>query len=299
MKNELILQKKINKIGKIIDLSKLSNKTIYSIDDIKECYRINKLAYRFFHSNKGFMHFRVTIGNKLRKTDILYQPNVISKYINKNATVVELGSGQSSNLAYLSKKHPDASFIGVDLYPSGVKSIKNKNVKIYKQDYSDLSFIDSNSVDVVFAIETIVHNSDKKRVFSEVARILKKDGIFIVYDYSLVNELESYLPYQQTAIKIVSSSGACPTIESFRKWNSYFKNAGFVEIKTTNLTNETLPDLKRLKQLSGIAMKFNVVAKLLFKILPKDFINNALIGYIGYDANKEGIGYYTEWIYKK
>ena len=86
------------------------------------------------------MHFRVTKGKEVQEDDILYQPNVISKYIKKNAKVLELGSGQGANIIYLAKKHPDACFYGVDLYHTKLKKAP-KNVTIYVHDYSSLPFI--------------------------------------------------------------------------------------------------------------------------------------------------------------
>ena len=73
------------------------------------------------------MHFRVTKGDIVKDEDILYQPNVISKYIKKNDKVLELGSGQGANITYLAKLHPDASFIGIDLYPK-LKKNAPKNI---------------------------------------------------------------------------------------------------------------------------------------------------------------------------
>ncbi|MEE3342591.1 MAG: class I SAM-dependent methyltransferase [Bacilli bacterium] len=299
MGKESILEKKIKRIEKLFNISKIVDKDTNSLKNIRKYYRTNNFAYRLFHSNMGFMHFRITKGNNIKPDDILYQPNVISKYIVKNAKVVELGPGQGSNSFYLAKKHPDSSFIGVDLNPPKLKKSSPKNIKFYKHDYSDLSFIESNSVDVVFGIETVVHCSDKKKVFQEVYRILKKGGIFIIYDYSLVNELESLLPYQQTATKIISKCGASALIESFKAWNNYFKSSGFTKIKTTDLHKDVLLDLKQLERKADFIMKKNLRVKLMFKLFPNIFVNNILIGWLGYDFCNENIGYYNEWIYKK
>ena len=298
MKKESVLREKMEKIESIIDISKIIDGDANSVRKIKKYYRINDLAYRLFHSDRGFMHFRVSKGDKYTDDDILYQPNVISEYIPKNATVLELGSGQGANIAYLAKKHPDSSFIGIDLYPKLPKDAPD-NIEIHQHDYSDMPFIQSNSIDIVYGIETIVHCSDKKKVFKEINRVLKKGGILVLYDYTLSKEFEKLLPYEQKAMQIISKGGAAALIESLKSWTSYFKYAGFKEIKTTDLHKDILPDLKHLERGANRIMRKNSRIKLCMFLLPSTFVNNVLLGWLGYDAYNEGIGYYMEWIYKK
>ena len=298
MDNSSALAKKIEKIESIVDISKLINKEANSVKKIQKYYRINDIAYRRFHSNKGFMHFRVTIDGELKDDDELYQPNVVSEYIHDGDTVLELGSGQGANIKYLAEKHPNASFIGIDLYPK-LDNSAPKNIKIYKQDYSSLPFIESESIDVIYGIETIVHCSDKEKVFKEISRILKKGGILVLYDYTLTKELEDFSSYEQTAVKIISKGGACALIESFDAWNKYIKATGFTEIKTSDLHKEILPDLKRLERKANKIMKSDKRIKLFMHLMPKTFTNNLIVGWIGFDAYNEGVGYYSEWIYRK
>ena len=41
------------------------------------------------------------------------------------------------------------------------------------------------------------------------------------------------------------------------------------------------------------------LAKLEFALLPDQFVSNIILGYLGYDACKSGIGAYPEWVLKK
>lgn len=299
MQSQSILEEKIKRIESIFTVSKIIDRESNSTNDIQKYYRINDLAYRLFHSNKGFMHFRVSKESVLKDDDILYQVDVISKYIKNNATVLELGSGQSANIIYLAKKHLNSFFIGVVLYPKKIKNKLKRNIKIYKHDYSDLSFIEDNSIDLVYGIETLVHSSNKEKVFKEITRVLKEDGILILYGYTLKKKLKDYLPYEQTAMKIMSKTGAAALIESFDSWNKYIKNTGFTEIKTSDLHQYILPDLKRLEQKANHIMRKYIRIKICKFLLPKTFVNNIIMGWLGFDAYNEGIGYYNEWIYQK
>ena len=245
------------------------------------------------------MHFRISKSGKFEDNDIFYQPDTVASYIQNGQTVVELGPGQGANIEYLARKFPESSFTGIDFNPPKVKKATPKNIRYYKRDYSDLSMIESGGVDVVFGIETIVHVTDKERVFREVDRILKPGGYFIVYDYATGKEIGEYLPYQQTALELISKCGAAALIESEGQWNKHFTSCGFEILSIHNFAQETLPDLYRLERKASRILENKTRTKILFHTLPAQFVNNIVIGYIGYDGTKEGNGYYNEWIYRK
>ena len=293
------LKRKLERIKKYVKIDGLIDGDKNSVKKIRKYYRINKLAYRKFHSDNGFMHFRVSKSGKFEDSDTYYQPNVVEKFIPNGGTVVELGSGQGANIFYLAKKRPDANFTGYDLLPPKVPKKGFDNLRLIKADYSNMSEVESESADVVFGIETLVHCSDKEKVFAEINRILKKGGILVLYDYTTVKEFDEYLDYEKTVIEIISKCGACAMIESDKKWSRYFEKTGYEKISETDLGKETLPDLHHLMLTASKIMNKERRIKFAFKFLPKNLTNNILIGYLGEDSVKEGIFYYKEWIYKK
>ena len=293
------LYNKLERVKKFVNIDKLINGDKNSSRAIRAYYRINSAAYRRFHSDRGFMHFRVSFGDKIEENDIFYQPNTVMRHIPKNARVLELGPGQGANIFYLAEKRPDATFIGVDLKPPKMPKNAPKNIRLIRGNYADLSGIESGSVDLVFGIETVVHCSDKSRVFAEVARVLKPDGIFILYDYITLKAFEEYKPYEQTVIDVISKGGASARIESDAEWDEHFEKAGFDKISKTYLSKEGIPDLHRLALTARRIMDHDKRAKLVFRLLPRKFTNNIIIGYLAEDCVKEGLFYYNEWIYRK
>ena len=293
LENKLERVKKFVKLEKIIDGDKNSPRAIRSY------YRINGAAYRRFHSDRGFMHFRVSKGDKMEKDDIFYQPDTVLRHIPRNASVLELGPGHGANLFYLAGKRPDANFIGVDLKPPKKPKTAPNNLSFVRGNYAYLNMIESESVDLAFGIETVVHCSDKDKVFAEVARVLKPNGIFIVYDYVILKAFEEYKPYEQTVIDIISKGGAAARIESDKEWDAHFEKAGLEKIFKTHFSKEVLSDLNRLALTAGRILNSDKRSKLFFKIFPKRFTNNVIIGYLAEDCVKEGLFYYNEWIYKK
>jgi sterol 24-C-methyltransferase len=244
------------------------------------------------------MHFRISKNGCFSDEDIYHQPDSISEFIKDGDTVIELGCGQGANLIYLAHCHPKSKFLGFDLQPRK-KIDMPENVTIYEQDYSCLSQIPDQSVDVVYAIETLVYCSDKEKVFREVWRVMKPGAVLIVYDYASKDRFETYDPQIQQAITLISKGGAAALIESLGEWNDHFANCGFETVRITDYAENILPDLKKLEHHANRAMTRPWLAKLEFALLPDQFVSNIILGYLGYDACKSGIGAYPEWVLKK
>ncbi|MBQ3379602.1 MAG: class I SAM-dependent methyltransferase [Clostridia bacterium] len=302
MAQESRLREKIKYLESIPNVNRnldriISSGTV-SDEDVRHYYVNSRFAYKKFHSEEGFMHFRISQGGKLGPNDIYYQPETVSKRIKSGDNVVELGSGMGANLLYLAKKHPDVTFTGVDLCPEPIEEPPS-NIRLIEHDYSDMSMIDDASVDAVYAVETIVHCPDKESVFSEVYRILKPDGVFIVYDYSLPREFEEYDETEKKAVELISKGGAAVLIESETCWEGRFAAAGFKAESITDLTKNTLPDLRRLAGRAAQVLENSFRVKFAAPLMPKRLFDNIILGYLGYDMCLEGVGYYMEWIYRK
>ena len=222
----------------------------------------------------------------------------LSEFIKPGHVVMELGFGQGANLLYLAHCHPDARFIGVDLSPLKVKDIP-ENVSTYQLDYSDLSRFDDNSIDVMYAFETVVHNTDKEKIYREVYRVLKPNGVIVVFDYALSAKLETYDAHIQKAIALISKGGAAAMIESLDELNAHYANCGLKLERSINHTRATLPDLKRLERKAAKILERPTLAKLMFWLLPDQFVTNIILGYLGYDSGNAKIGSYQEWVLRK
>ena len=292
------LHAKIDEMSKYINLKKFMEGEKNSLDQIRSYFKINHWAYRHYHSKDGFMHFRISKNGCFSDEDIYHQPDSISEFIKDGDTVIELGCGQGANLIYLAHCHPKSKFLGFDLQPRK-KIDMPENVTIYEQDYSSLSQIPDQSVDVVYAIETLVYCSDKEKVFREVWRVMKPGAVLIVYDYASKDRFETYDPQIQQAITLISKGGAAALIESLGEWNDHFTNCGFEIVRFTDYAENLLPDLKNLERHANRAMTRPWLARLEFALLPDQFVSNIILGYLGYDACKSGIGAYPEWVLKK
>lgn len=291
------IHRRVKWLRKLIDVNRFIDGEKNSAEEIISYFRINDWAYRHFHSQDGFMHFRVSPNGTYADDDVYYQPDTVAKYIHDGSRVLELGFGQGANITYLARSFPKAKFVGVDL--SDIRKEVPRNVYTVRQNYSSLKQFADHSFDVVYAFETIVYNTDKNPVFEEAYRVLKPGGVFIVYDYALTRPFTEYDPEEQTALELISKCGCCPLIESVADWESHFEHAGFQKLHTAYLAKECLPDLKRLERKAEKILNHPNRTKLMFRLFPDMFTANIIIGYLGYDACNADLGTYAEWIYQK
>ncbi|MCR4645296.1 MAG: methyltransferase domain-containing protein [Oscillospiraceae bacterium] len=292
------LHAKVRQMEEFLDLDAVLRGDKNTPEQIMEYYRINHPMYRMFHSQDGFMHFRVSLKGVFTDEDVYYQPDFISKEIHPGDKVLELGAGQGSNLIYLAHCNPQAKFCGVDLQPRKRDDIPS-NARLFQQNYSDLHMFRDNTFDVVYGIETIVHSTDKEQVLREVFRVMKPGGKLIVYDYSLNAEFETFDEEIRKSIALVSKGGAAAVIESTASWNKHFANTGFKLTHYADLSRYTLPDLRHLSGKPTYVMNHPALAKALFAVLPTQFMNNFILGYLGYDTVNSGVIAYSEWVYRK
>lgn len=294
-----LLHKKIDSMAKFLNLDKITQGEKNSVAQIRSYFKINDWAYRHYHSQDGFMHFRISPNGFFSDNDVYYQPDTVSQYIKPGDVVMELGFGQGANLLYLAHCHPDARFIGVDLSPLKKNKVCPENVTTYELNYSDLSQFEDNSVDVMYAFETIVHNTDKEKIYREVHRVLKPGGVIIVFDYALRARYETYDEKIQKAIALISKGGAAAMIESLEELNGHYANCGLTLEKSVDHTKEVLPDLKRLERKAAKVLERPWLAKMMFLFLPEQFVSNIILGYLGYDLGNAETGTYHEWIIRK
>lgn len=102
---------------------------------------------------------------------------------------VDLGSGRGTDVLRLSEEVGEKGHVyGIDISEGMLKKANStaekmgvSNVEFIKAELDSLPLPD-NSVDLIISNCTINHASDKQKVWFEIARILKKNGRFVVSD---------------------------------------------------------------------------------------------------------------------
>lgn len=101
-------------------------------------------------------------------------------------TVLDIGCGGGANLSRMLKRCPQGTIHGIDLSPESVKFARKKNKKhvgsrcfIEQGNVAHLPY-ESEVFDLVTAFETVYFWGDLSQAFTEVARVLKVGGLFLI-----------------------------------------------------------------------------------------------------------------------
>jgi len=149
----------------------------------------------------------------------LYSPNenelrLLGNVKGKKILEIGCGGGQCS-IAFVKQ---GAKCVGIDISEEQLKHAKNlakKNnvkVKFILGDFQNLSLIKSNTQDIVFSAFALQYSPNLYKVFKQVHRILRKNGLFIFsFDHPFYDTINS---------------------KKFKIEHSYFKTGKYVEWET-------------------------------------------------------------------
>jgi len=290
------LAEKIDKISNIFEIPKIAS---IKVTDgyIQRYYKINQIPYSLFHSKEDLAHLGITRNGVFTKDDLTAQALFVNKYVKrtKASRVLELATGRGADASLLARKNPNTKFYGVDLsegqlYYAYKKATKVKNYFPSQGTYQDLSTFENNSFDVCFVVEALCYSTDKKTVLSEVYRVLKKGGYFIVVDsYRSDKQLSNT---ELTASKLTEKGMA---LDSFEKYSSFIKKAMEARFKMEleeDVSKYVVPNMERLEKVASHLFKHPHMAKPLVKVLPNEFVYNAISGYLMPNLIKDGVAKY-------
>lgn len=281
------------------------NKKYYDYNiKIKEYYKNTKwLLFRIFGSKDGFMHIGLNKYGNYKKNHgyELFQPSLINKFIHKNnfKNILELGCGQGSNLAYLSYKNPDIKLKGIDLFPSTNMIKKQKNVQVITGDYHDLSVIPNNSVELIYAIETLCYAEDIKKVLQEAYRILCKDGILIVFDAYRKKEVSSYSFSELLFLHTIEDGFGLKQFCNISYFNRAVHQAGFSCMKEMDLKHYAAGYLKDISIRIRKYLRLGIMLKTILHFLPSEVLGGMKAGFLIEDSIKYNITVYKLHILTK
>jgi ubiquinone/menaquinone biosynthesis C-methylase UbiE len=112
-----------------------------------------------------------------------------------NKDVLEIGCGNGVQALYIYRNFKPRSIIGIDLNEANITiansektTLDGDNVKFIVDDAQNLSQIPSDSVDLLLNIESAFHYPDKAAFISEVHRVLKPGGQFLIADLLTIRE---------------------------------------------------------------------------------------------------------------
>lgn len=201
------------------------------------------LAMHYGYWDKSTKNFRQALAN-------INKVLVKRAKISKKDRVLDAGCGIGGSAIFLAKEI-GCRVTGITIIAKQVKkarkyAIKNKVenlVNFQKRDYTKTNF-PKNTFSVVWAIESVCHAKNKKEFAKEANRILENNGRLIIADF--FKTPKNLTSREKEILDNWAQGWAVPgllTVENFKKT---LKNAGFVDIKSDNVTSNIIPSAKRL-----------------------------------------------------
>ncbi|MGN0459005.1 MAG: class I SAM-dependent methyltransferase [Eubacterium sp.] len=148
---------------------------------------------------------------KNRMPEYLTTMRYIEKHLKPDSKIIEIGAGTGRYSITLAEMGYDVT--AVELVPHNIDIMKKKvkpkhNIKIYEGNACDLSFIDSNTYDIVLLLGPMYHlfnDEDKHKAISEAIRVAKKGGI--IYSAYCNNDTCMYKMFYKKRILSYLDSG--------------------------------------------------------------------------------------------
>jgi len=247
------------------------------LPSVDEYYAFSRWAYRFFYNNKGYIHLGVSdwIGYRPGPEALL---DFISDHIAKNNvhSVLELGYGMGSNLSYLSGKHPDIMFVGVDRVNLPLDSNRSgENVHYVHADFEDVGRLFPGKFDLIIGIEAICYSSGLK-VVDAAADALTSGGTFIVFD--IYNHTDRELTEEETRARsaCARSVGIDAFIDYVYAIERFSKR--FEPISSADLSSNVMGSLERMENIAAFYFRHPFLARIFNRFNHFAFTRNSILG---------------------
>lgn len=208
---------------------------------------------RNFNMHFGYYQFGQ---NPLNREQMLENMNdqVLSRLKlvqNVKGTVVDFGCGLGATLRHANKKWCNYKLKGVTIVPWQVeqatglnaKSESNKRIEIIKADYCNTGFED-NSIDGIIAMESSCYatGDDKADILTEIYRVLKPGGHFVICDGFRKNNL-SMNRLLKAAYHKLCTSWSLTELANINKVQCTLERLGFEDIKLEDISMRVAPSV--------------------------------------------------------
>ena len=274
---------------------------MYSNKDIEQYYDLSQTHYKRVWNLKRSrsLHYGYWDSSTKNFHEALLNINKIlaaKAGINKQHKVLDAGCGIGGSSLWLAK-NIGCNVTGISLSAKQVQTandlsqIENlQTLAIFEQQDFTATHYQAESFDVIWAIESVCHSSDKSKFINEAYRLLKKGGKLILADFF---KQENLAEKDAALIKHWANGWAIDDFATIQNFTEQLKNAGFHNTNIEDATTKIIPSAKRLYR----AYFPGVVGGFLYKLFnPKPTIygkKNIDTAYLQYKALKQNLWKYN------
>ena len=274
---------------------------MYSNKDVEQYYDLSQTHYKRVWDLKRSRSLHYGYWDATTKTfhEALLNINkilVAKAGINKHHKVLDAGCGIGGSSLWLAK-NIGCNVTGISLSAKQVQTAndltKNENLQALavfeQQDFTATNY-ESESFDIIWAIESVCHASDKSKFINEAYRLLKTGGKLILADFF---KQENLAEKDAALIEQWANGWAIDDFATIENFTEHLKNAGFHHTNIEDATTKIIPSAKRLYR----AYFPGVIGGFLYKLFnPKPTIygkKNIDTAYLQYKALKQNLWTYN------
>ena len=274
---------------------------MYSNKDIEQYYDLSQTHYKRVWDLKRSrsLHYGYWDATTKNFHEALLNINKILAQkagISKHHKVLDAGCGIGGSSLWLAK-NIGCNVTGISLSAKQVQNANNlayaenlQSLAIFEQQDFTATNYEAESFDIIWAIESVCHASDKSKFINEAYRLLKKGGKLILADFF---KQENLAEKDAALIKQWANGWAIDDFATIQNFTKQLNTAGFHHDNIEDATAKIIPSAKRLYR----AYFPGVVGGFLYKLFnPKPTIygkKNIDTAYLQYKALKQNLWTYN------
>lgn len=198
------------------------------------------------------MHHALSPGSEFHPDHFRAQTAVIADLIRDTGAtrVLELGCGLGFNMFELAAQSPETQIVGLDLLARHIRKINaraggNPRISAVQASYDQIPE-DIGMFDIIFAVETLCHASDRIAVAASIRTVLKPGGLLVVFDAARSSGFDDLSDDLQMAVKLYEAATAVHSgFGTKEQWSAAYAKAGLTTVRLDDLSPATVPGLRR------------------------------------------------------
>lgn len=277
------LEALLDRLGRRFDLGRLARAGA-DRGAIQTYYRVTRHAYSRWHDPGGAVHMGLSAGESFHPGDFEAQARFVESRLPAGArAVLELGTGRAMNALWLARRHPEIEVLGLDLTEAQLAYARADgadvpNFRAARGDFHDLSALAPGSVDLAFVVEALCHSADKPRVASEVVRVLRPGGLFIVIDGYRTRPEAACTPAENRALRLLARGMAVAAFQPYDAVRGALVRAGLEIVEEEDRSAQLMPSLRRHAARAERFVARRIAGWLARRVLPRPLVGTIVSG---------------------